>query len=119
MELLLEAAFILSYSIIMLATDLHNPNVKSKMTKEQWLKNNTGCNKGADFDAMWMKRVYDRIAKAPLSTVQTTSNTAKAKVPLQKAASAQVCLFFVIYYYYCHLVFILKIVFLVYIHDAL
>jgi len=80
----------------MLATDLHNPNVKTKMTKEQWLKNNTGCNKGTDFDVMWMKRIYDRIAKAPLSTTNvgnnspSNTNAGRNKVPLQKAASAQV-----------------------------
>lgn len=66
------------------------------MTKEQWIKNNAGCNKGADFDVMWLKRIYDRIAKAPLSTTNVgnsspnVNNNNRGKVPLQKAASAQV-----------------------------
>ena len=36
-----DAAYILS-SIMMLHTSLHNPSVKKKTTKEQWLKMNRG-----------------------------------------------------------------------------
>jgi len=35
-----DAAFVLSYSIIMLNTDLHNRTVKRKMTKEEFIRNN-------------------------------------------------------------------------------
>lgn len=37
-----DTAFILAFSLIMLNTDLHNPNIKNKMTKEQFLRNNRG-----------------------------------------------------------------------------
>lgn len=79
----LEAAFILSYSIIMLATDLHNSNVKTKMTREQWIKNNSGCNNGADFDINFLKKIYERIAKAPFAST--------AKPASQKELPNQVC----------------------------
>lgn len=81
-----EAAFILSYSIIMLATDLHNKNVKTKMTKEQWLKNNSGCNNGGDFDSVFLKKLYDRIAKAPLRHDGTEPNP-----QLNSATPSPVC----------------------------
>ena len=37
-----DAVFVLSYSTIMLNTDLHNPQVKRKMTLEQFVSNNRG-----------------------------------------------------------------------------
>lgn len=46
----------------MLTTDLHNPNVRSKMSKADWLKNNSGNNKGQDFDKDFLLGIYDRIA---------------------------------------------------------
>ena len=84
--LIAEAAFILSYSIIMLATDLHNANVKTKMTREQWIKNNQGCNQPhGDFDPAFLKKIYERIAKAPFASTST------AKPAVQKEPSSQVC----------------------------
>ena len=45
-----DAAFILSFSTIMLNTDLHNPQipVAKKMTKEQFIRNNRGINDGKE-----------------------------------------------------------------------
>ena len=37
-----DAAYILSFSIMMLHTSLHNPYVKHRTSKEQWLKMNRG-----------------------------------------------------------------------------
>jgi len=37
-----DSAYLLAFSIIMLNTDAHNPQIKNKMTKEQFIKNNTG-----------------------------------------------------------------------------
>ena len=39
-----DTAYVLAYSIIMLTTDLHSPQVKTKMTKEQYIKMNRGIN---------------------------------------------------------------------------
>jgi brefeldin A-resistance guanine nucleotide exchange factor 1 len=44
-----DGAFTLAFSLIMLNTDIHSPNVKNKMTKEQFIKNNKGMNAGEDF----------------------------------------------------------------------
>ena len=43
-----DSAYVLSYSIIMLNTDQHNPQVKRKMTLEQFVRNNRGTNGGKD-----------------------------------------------------------------------
>ena len=43
-----DTCYILSVSIIMLNTDLHNPNVKRKMTCEQFVSQNRGINSGKD-----------------------------------------------------------------------
>jgi brefeldin A-inhibited guanine nucleotide-exchange protein len=37
-----DTVFVLAYSTIMLNTDLHNPQVKTKMTVEQFISNNKG-----------------------------------------------------------------------------
>jgi brefeldin A-resistance guanine nucleotide exchange factor 1 len=44
-----DGAFTLAFSLIMLNTDIHSPNVKNKMTKEQFIRNNKGMNAGEDF----------------------------------------------------------------------
>ena len=39
-----DAAYILSFAIMMLHTDLHNPSIKKHMTKEEWIRMNRGRN---------------------------------------------------------------------------
>lgn len=58
-----DAAFILSFSTIMLNTDLHNPQVpvNKKMTKEQFIRNNRGINDGADLPRDYLENLYDHI----------------------------------------------------------
>ena len=44
-----DTCYILSFSVIMLNTALHNPNVKGpKITVEQFVKQNRGINSGRD-----------------------------------------------------------------------
>lgn len=43
-----DTCYILSFSIIMLNTALHNPNVKPKITIEQFIKQNKGIDSGKD-----------------------------------------------------------------------
>jgi brefeldin A-inhibited guanine nucleotide-exchange protein len=58
-----DTAMILSYSTIMLNTDLHNPQVKAKqrMTKQQFISNNRGIDNGKDVQASLLTRIYDSI----------------------------------------------------------
>ncbi len=43
-----DTCYILSFSIIMLNTALHNPNVKQRITIEQFVRQNAGINSGKD-----------------------------------------------------------------------
>jgi len=58
-----EVAYVLSYSIIMLNTDLHNPQVANKMTLEQWFRNNRGIGiGGADLPQQMLEELYHAIS---------------------------------------------------------
>ncbi|TRY63979.1 hypothetical protein TCAL_07154 [Tigriopus californicus] len=57
-----DAAYVLAYSVIMLTTDLHSSNVKKKMTKEEFLKNNKGINDSEDIPPEYLGKIYDEIA---------------------------------------------------------
>ena len=56
-----DTAYVLSFSVIMLNTDAHNPQVKNKMTKEGFLRNNRGIDDGQDLPAEHLTELYDRI----------------------------------------------------------
>ncbi|KAL9111033.1 MAG: hypothetical protein Q9227_004466 [Pyrenula ochraceoflavens] len=58
-----DAAFVLTYAIIMLNTDLYNPNVKNqkRMTVVDFSKNLRGVNGGQDFAQEYLQAIYDSI----------------------------------------------------------
>lgn len=58
-----DAAFVLTYGIIMLNTDLYNPNVKkgNRMSYLDFAKNLRGVNAGKDFDPEYLQAMYDSI----------------------------------------------------------
>lgn len=57
----LDAAYILAYSVIMLNTDAHNPQIKKRMTKPDFLKNNRGINGGEDLPEEFLSQIFDDI----------------------------------------------------------
>ncbi|PWN34678.1 Sec7-domain-containing protein [Meira miltonrushii] len=58
-----DAVYVLSYSIIMLNTDLHNPQNKRRMTIEDYRRNLRGVNDGKDFDQEFLGAIYDSIRR--------------------------------------------------------
>eukprot|EP00250_Pteridium_aquilinum_P020997 c25007_g1_i1 orf=351-5705(+) len=58
-----DTAYVLAYSVILLNTDAHNPQVKNKMSKAEFLRNNRGINDGKDIPEDFMEALYDRIVK--------------------------------------------------------
>jgi brefeldin A-resistance guanine nucleotide exchange factor 1 len=58
-----DSVFVLTYAIIMLNTDQHNPNVKSqnRMAYADFAKNLRGVNGGKDFAPEYLKEIYDSI----------------------------------------------------------
>ncbi|CAH1100996.1 unnamed protein product [Psylliodes chrysocephalus] len=57
-----DTAYVLGFSIIMLTTDLHSPQVKNKMTKEQYIKLNRGNTESKDVPEEYLSQIYDEIA---------------------------------------------------------
>ncbi|XP_025110208.1 brefeldin A-inhibited guanine nucleotide-exchange protein 1-like isoform X2 [Pomacea canaliculata] len=59
-----DTAYVLAFSIIMLTTDLHSPQVKQgqKMTKEQYIRMNRGINDSKDLPEEYLSSIYDEIA---------------------------------------------------------
>jgi brefeldin A-inhibited guanine nucleotide-exchange protein len=45
----------------MLNTDLHNPQVKKRMTKPEFIRNNRGINDNADLPDAFLEEIYDVI----------------------------------------------------------
>lgn len=56
-----DAAYILAYSIIMLNTDAHSPQIKNRMTKADFIKNNRGINDGESLPEEFLNTIFDDI----------------------------------------------------------
>lgn len=56
-----DSVYVLAYSIIMLNTDQHNPQVRNKMTLEDFVRNNRGTNGGKDFALDYLTAIYHAI----------------------------------------------------------
>ncbi|KAI0082485.1 hypothetical protein K474DRAFT_1585733 [Panus rudis PR-1116 ss-1] len=56
-----DTAYVLAYSTIMLNTDAHSPQVKNRMTKADFLKNNRGINDGVDLPEEFVSSIFDDI----------------------------------------------------------
>ncbi|XP_064486890.1 brefeldin A-inhibited guanine nucleotide-exchange protein 1-like isoform X2 [Ornithodoros turicata] len=80
-----DTAYVLAYSIIMLTTDLHSPQVKTKMTKEQYIRMNRGINDSKDLPEQYLSQIYDQIAGNEIK-MKSTSNkmTGKQNVSSEK-----------------------------------
>jgi golgi-specific brefeldin A-resistance guanine nucleotide exchange factor 1 len=57
-----DAVFLLCYSLIMLNTDHHNPQVKKKMTEEEFIKNNRAINEGLDLPREYLSELFHSIS---------------------------------------------------------
>ncbi|KAJ3328889.1 guanine nucleotide exchange protein for ADP-robosylation factor [Blyttiomyces sp. JEL0837] len=75
-----ETAYVLAYSVIMLNTDQHNAQVKKRMTKSDFLKNNRGIDEGKDLPAELLEAIFDEI--------QTNEIVLKDEKPEKPAAAA-------------------------------
>ncbi|XP_076904072.1 ARF guanine-nucleotide exchange factor GNL2-like [Bidens hawaiensis] len=57
-----EAVFVLCYSVIMLNTDQHNPQVKKKMTEDEFIRNNRLINGGQDLPREILTELFQSIS---------------------------------------------------------
>lgn len=67
-----DTCFILSFSIIMLNTALHNPNAKMKITAEQFIKQNKGINSGRDLASDMLEAIFRNIKEEPFKIPDET-----------------------------------------------
>lgn len=56
-----DAAFVLAFSVIMLNTDQHNPQVRRRMTLEDFQRNTRGVNNGKNFAPEYLGQIYEAI----------------------------------------------------------
>ncbi|XP_068119264.1 brefeldin A-inhibited guanine nucleotide-exchange protein 2 [Hyperolius riggenbachi] len=82
-----DTAYIMAYSIIMLTTDLHNPQVKNKMTKEQYIKMNCGINDSKDLPEEYLSAIYDEIEGKKIAMRETKEHTIANKSTKPNVAS--------------------------------
>lgn len=67
-----DTCYLLSFSIIMLNTALHNPNVKKKITCEQFVAQNRGINSGKDLPRDILELIYKNIKEEPFKIPDET-----------------------------------------------
>ncbi|XP_061541311.1 brefeldin A-inhibited guanine nucleotide-exchange protein 2 isoform X1 [Phycodurus eques] len=82
-----DTAYVLAYSIIMLTTDLHSPQVKNKMTKEQYIKMNRGINDSKDLPEEYLSSIYDEIAGKKIAMKESKEFSVTPKSTKQSVAS--------------------------------
>ncbi|KAG6332941.1 hypothetical protein ID866_6147 [Astraeus odoratus] len=56
-----DTAYVLAYSTILLNTDAHNPQIKHRMTKADFIRNNRGINDGEDLQEELLSGIFDDI----------------------------------------------------------
>jgi brefeldin A-inhibited guanine nucleotide-exchange protein len=61
-----DAVYVLAFSIIMLATDLHSSAIKKKMTKDDYINMNRGINDKKDLPRDYLESVFDQVAESEL-----------------------------------------------------
>lgn len=80
-----DVAYVLSYSIIILTTDLHSPQVKHKMTKEQYIRMNQPTdNKEKGLPEEFLSKIYDEIASCEIKV----KGSNKSSQPYSSAGQA-------------------------------
>ncbi|THH01721.1 hypothetical protein EW026_g1024 [Hermanssonia centrifuga] len=58
-----DAVYVLAYSIILLNTDQHNPQIRKRMTIEDYMRNLRGVNDGSNFSPEYLLDIYESIRK--------------------------------------------------------
>ncbi|GAA6009496.1 hypothetical protein JCM10207_003803 [Rhodosporidiobolus poonsookiae] len=71
-----DATYVLAYSVILLNTDQHNPQVQKRMDLDAYARNLRGVNEGGDFDQEYLKAIYDSIRKREIILPEEHQNAA-------------------------------------------
>ena len=80
-----DTAYVLAYSIILLNTDLHNPQVKKRMTLDDFVKNNRGIDDGNDINRELQSAIYTEIKENEIKLdMKRTTVVLQGQQPAQK-----------------------------------
>ncbi|KAL5039064.1 hypothetical protein BDV3_002220 [Batrachochytrium dendrobatidis] len=79
-----DTAYVLAYSVIMLNTDQHNAQVKRKMTKADFLKNNRGIDEGKDLSINVLEQIFDEINANEIVMKDEVASKSKEAAKLAK-----------------------------------
>ena len=81
-----DTVYVLAYSTLMLHTDAHHPNVKSRMTLDQFITNNRGIDGGEDLPRDFLEDLYNGIRRKKIfSSAGTTLPSAALLTREQRA----------------------------------
>lgn len=69
-----DTCYVLSFSIIMLNTALHNPSVKDKPTLDKFIVMNRGINNGGDLPRELLVSLYESIKQEPFKIPEDDGN---------------------------------------------
>ena len=81
-----DSAYVLSFAVIMLNTDLHSAQIKKKMTIEEFVKLGRGINTEIEISAAELERLYRNIEREAISLSEDDER--RAKRDIKSAASA-------------------------------
>ena len=70
-----DTVYVLAFSALMLHTDAFHPNVKSRMTLEQFLQNNKGIDNGQDMPVEFLTDLYRGITSKQIYVANSKSNS--------------------------------------------
>jgi brefeldin A-inhibited guanine nucleotide-exchange protein len=79
-----DTAFVLSFSIIMLNTDLHNPAIQDdrRMTKQGFRRQAEGIANGESLEDEYLDAIYDRIKTNPISLKEDDQLRGRSAAPV-------------------------------------
>lgn len=85
-----DVAYVLSYSIIILTTDLHSPSIKQKMTKEQYIRMNQPTDqRDKGLPEEFLSQIYDEIASSEIKIKGTNNLQAIHQAQQQQQQSSK------------------------------
>jgi len=84
-----DSVMVLSFAIIMLATNLHNVKVKNKMQKHQFIDQVREVNDGSNFPGDFLSQIYDNIKQEELRVDSAPSRPPGEAARPARTASAE------------------------------
>ncbi|XP_019152223.1 PREDICTED: brefeldin A-inhibited guanine nucleotide-exchange protein 2-like isoform X2 [Ipomoea nil] len=77
-----DIAYVLAYSVIMLNADAHSPMVKSKMSADDFIRNNHGIDDGKDLPEEYLRSLFERISRNEIKMEDEDSLTVQRRRPV-------------------------------------